>query len=588
MLGTLGGVSSKFGELGMRKRWSGLFVALALSAGCRPSVPPAEDAVLRVAIHTEPQTWNQLLAPDRVSYLIADQLHEPLLRLNPETQKMEPALAESWEFSADGTTLVFHLRKGVRFSDGDPFDAEDVAFTFEALYEPSTGSPLVETAEIDGKPFDVRILDESTVAFVLPRRTAVVERVFDSLGILPSHLLGESLKRRTLAADTGLGAEAESIVGLGPFVLAEHVLGQRIVLAPNPHYWRTADERGRIPRLERLVFEIVPDENARLLRFRSGEIDLLEPMTPDSFEMLGDETSLDCELHDLGPGLLSERLWFNLGPQAPIEEHKKRWFADVRFRRAISLALDRRGMARVVFSGRATPAAGPVSPANSFWHDESLPEAAYDPASARTLLAQAGFAWDEDGRLRDEEQREVSFTILTNAGNEAHARMGAFIQEDLARIGIHAPTSIVEASSLLARITGSFDYDACLLGITQTDPDPSAEMGLWLSRAPLHLWNPRQKTPATEWEARIDELMQRQMGEMDREARRAMYFEVQRIVYEQLPVLDLVVPHALLGARRRVSNLRPTPFAHALWNGEELSIDDGGEKVTREIGDSRH
>jgi peptide/nickel transport system substrate-binding protein len=570
----------------MRKRWSGLFAAIALTAACRPSAPPAEDAVLRIAIHAEPQTWNRLLASDRVSHLITDQLHEPLLRLNPETQKMEPALAESWEFSEDGTSLVFHLRTGVRFSDGEPFGADDVAFTFEALYEPSTGSPLVETAQIDGKDFGVQVIDPSTVAFTLPRRTAAVERVFDSIVILPSHVLKESLNRETLAADTGLGAEVGNIVGLGPFVLAEHLPGERIVLEPNPHYWKS--EGGRIPRLERLVFEIVPDENARVLRFRSGEIDLLELLTPDSFEMLRGEKSSDRHLIDLGPGLLSERLWFNLGPKAPIEEHKRRWFADVRFRRAISLALDRRALARVVFSGRATPAAGPVSPANSFWRDESLQEAAYDPAGARTLLSQAGFLWDEKGRLRDGEGREVSFTVLTNAGNESHARMGAFIQEDLAKIGIHAPTVVIEASSLLARITGTFDYEACLLGITQTDPDPSAEMALWLSRAPLHLWNPRQTTPATAWEARIDELMERQMGELDSEERRATYFEVQRIVHEQLPVLDLVVPHELLGVRHRISNLRPTPFAHALWNGEELSIGDGSERVTRQIRDSRH
>ncbi len=575
----------------IQKRWSGLFVGLAFlagSAGCRPSVPPTKDAILRVAIHTEPQTWNQLLASDRVSYMIADQLHEPLIRLNPETQEMEPALAESWEFSEDGTRLVFHLRKGVCFSDGDPFGAEDVAFTFEALYESSTGSPLVASAQIDGKPFGVEVVDETTVAFTLPRRTSTVERVFDSLAILPSHLLEESLRRRTLAADTGLGAEVWSIVGLGPFVLAEHVPGERIVLERNPHYFRAGDEGGRIPRLSRLVFEVVPDENARLLRFRSGELDLLDLLTPDAFEMLRDEGSLDRELLDLGPGLLSERLWFNLGPEAPIDEQKRRWFRDVRFRRAVSLALDRRGMARVVFSGLATPAAGPVSPANSFWHDESLPEAAYDPASARTLLAEAGFSWDDEGRLRDGEGREVSFTVLTTAGNESHARLGAFIQEDLARIGIHAPTSVIEASSLLVRITGRLDYDACLLGITQTDPDPSAEMGLWLSYAPLHLWNPQQKTPATAWEARIDELMVRQMGELDLDARQRTYFEVQRIVNEQLPVLDLVVPHALLGARHRVLNLRPTPFAHALWNGEEISIGDGGEKITRRIRDSRH
>ncbi|HEY7699010.1 MAG TPA: ABC transporter substrate-binding protein, partial [Vicinamibacteria bacterium] len=528
----------------MRKRWIGLFVGLALPLSCRPSLRETDDAVLRVAIHTEPQTWNQLLASDRVSHVIADQLHESLLRLNPETQKVEPALAESWDFSEDGTRLVFHLRKGVRFSDGSPFGAEDVAFTFRALYEPSTASPLVETAQIDGKPFRVEVVDDATVAFTLPRRTAVVERVFDSLSILPSHLLEKSLAQKTLAADTGLGADVRNIVGLGPFVLVEHSPGQRIVLERNRNYWRARDDGGRFPRLERLVFEIVPDENARLLRFRSGEIDLLDLLTPDAFEMLRGERSRDRELLDLGPGLLSERLWFNQGPKAPIEEHKKRWFADARFRRAISLGLDRRAMARVVYSGRATPAAGPVSPANTFWHDDSLPEAAYDPAAARSLLSQAGFRWEENGRLRDEGGHEVSFTVLTTAGSESHARLGAFIQEDLAKLGMDARTVIVEASSLLARITGSLDYEACLLGITATDPDPSAEMAIWLSRAPLHLWNPQEESPATEWEARIDELMERQMGELDVEARRRTYFEVQRIVYEQLPVLDLVVPHA--------------------------------------------
>jgi peptide/nickel transport system substrate-binding protein len=560
----------------MQKLARGLFLASALSAGCEPAAPPTEEAVLKVGIGSEPQTWNQLLASDRVTHAIADQLHEPLVKLNPVTQKVEPALADSWEFSKDGTRLVFHLRQGVRFSDGDPFGAEDVVFTFEALYEPTTASPLVETAQIDGKPFLVEMVDDATVAFSFPRRTAVVERAFDSIPMLPSHLLKESLERKTLAADTGLGADVKTIVGLGPFVLAQHLPGERIVLERNPFYWRTGGDGGRLPRLDRLVFEILPEENARLIRFRSGEIDVLEPVTPDAFEALKHAASPDLQLHDLGPGLLTERLWFNLNPKAPIQEHKRRWFGDARFRRAVFLALDRRGMARVVFSGRATPASGPVSPSNSLWHDDSIPEAVHDPSLARSLLSQAGFTGDAEGRLRDSEGREVSFTILTNTGNEAHASMGAFIQEDLGKIGIHAPTSTIESSSLVSRITRSFDYDACLLGITQTDPDPSAEMGFWLSRAPLHFWNPRQTSPATEWEERIDELMERQMVELDSELRRKMYFKVQKIASEHLPVLDLVVPHALLGVSRRVRNLRPTPFAHALWNSDELAVAGGG------------
>jgi ABC-type transport system substrate-binding protein len=199
----------------MRRSSLGLLV-LAFASGCGSGARPSGDSVLRVAIHTEPQTWNRLLASDRVSHVVADQLHEPLVRLNPETQELEPALAESWEFSEDGTRLTFHLRRGVRFSDGDPFGAEDVDFTFRALYEPSTASPLVETAQIDGKPFGVELVDETTVAFVLPRRTAVVERVFDSIAILPSHLLDASLRRKTMPPTPVSAPRSRASSGSGP------------------------------------------------------------------------------------------------------------------------------------------------------------------------------------------------------------------------------------------------------------------------------------------------------------------------------------------------------------------------------------
>jgi peptide/nickel transport system substrate-binding protein len=106
--------------------------------------------------------------------------------------------------------------------------------------------------------------------------------------------------------------------------------------------------------------------------------------------------------------------------------------------------------------------------------------------------------------------------------------------------------------------------------MSSTDPDPSAEMSLWLSSAPLHLWHPLQSKPHTEWEARIDELMRIQADALEAETRRQAFHEVQRIVSRELPILDLVVPHTLLAARNTVKNLRPSAFRHALWNSDEL------------------
>ena len=559
----------------MLLRWSGLVLATVsfLAMGCAGAPTPSEPIpMLRVALHTEPQSWNRLLATDWVTHVVTDPIHGRLLRIDPETQQLVPELATSWDFSEDGTRLVLHLRPDVRFSDGEPFTAEDVAFTFRALYDPKVGSPLIETAMIDGEPLKVDVVGPLTVAFRLPRRTAALERMFDSLAILPAHRLEASLVAGNLASDTGLGAPLESIVGLGPFVPNEYRPGERIVLAPNPHFWKRGADGAPLPRLRGIVFEIVPDASARLLRLRADQVDLVEQIAPGDFESLRLDAPAGVELVDAGPSLVSERLWFNLNPASPVPDFKKRWFEDVRFRRAVSLGIDRDALVRVVYRGLATPAAGPVSPANRLWRNTKLTPTKLDVDRARELFGEAGFRWDEKGRLTDEQGRAVELTIVVRAGSDLHARVGAFLQEDLDRLGIDARAVPVEASGLYHRLLGSFDYEACFLGITQTDPDPAAELPFWLSGAQLHLWHPREERPATPWEARIDELMAAQSDELDPTRRKALFDEVQEIVYDELPVLDLVVPHALLGVRERVLNLRPSPVTHALWNADELDL----------------
>ncbi|HXV64959.1 MAG TPA: ABC transporter substrate-binding protein [Vicinamibacteria bacterium] len=570
----------------MPYRWTSILVWVVVASACSHEREPSglERSVLRVALDGEPSTWNRLLATDWATHIVTDQLHAPLVRLNPETQALEPALAESWEFDEGGTKLVFHLREGLRFSDGEPFTARDVEFTFRALHDPRVASPLADTARIDGEPIECVVRDDFTVSFGLPRRTASIERIFDSIRILPAHRLERSLERGTLASDSGLGAAPEGIVGLGPFRLLRFIPGERILLERNPHYFKP--HRDRSAAVESIAFEIIPDANARLLRLKSGGLDLME-LDPLTYQGLLAEAPDEIRLVDMGPSMLSERLWFNLNPDSPIAEHKKVWFLDVRFRRAVSLSIDREALARVVYAGLASPAVGSVSPANSFWRNDSIPALGFDTETARALLAEAGFDWDLEGRLVDAGGRRVSFTVLTKS-DALHSKIGSFLREDLEAIGVGLRAVPTESSSLASRIFGSFDYEAALLGISQTDPDPSAEMALWMSRAPLHLWHPSQSRAATPWEANIDELMEAQAAALDPALRRDYFDSVQRIIRENLPVLDLVVPHALLAADASVLNLRPTPFAHALWNSDELAIASVGKSTRYPVRDPRH
>ena len=458
----------------------------------------AEAGYLVVGLPAEPLTWNRLLAADLRSTTVTERIHAGLLRVNRETQEVEPELAESWSYSEDGKTLTFKLRAGVRFSDGHPFSAEDVEFTFRAIHDPEVGSPLAETAKILGEPLLAEVVDEQTVEFRLPQRTAVVERVFDSLSILPKHRLETSLEEGGFVAAYGVGAPVESIIGLGPFVLERYVPGQRVVLRRNPNYWKKDAAGNQLPLLEGIVFEILSDSNARVLKLSAGELDLLGEIAPEDFIRLRDTRPAELELIDLGPGMMPERLWFNLNPRSPtLSEEKRLWFEDERFRRAISFAIDRPSIIKAVYRELASPAVGPISPANEKWRNKAIEPPELDLSRARRLLSDAGFGWNDEGELVDANGTVVRFTLSTNADNRHRAQMTVLIQEDLARLGVEVTPSLLERADFASRFMRTFEYEACFIGITQTDPDPSAELPLWLSRGPFHLWNPSQERPAT-------------------------------------------------------------------------------------------
>lgn len=544
-------------------------IAIALVFGCSESPADRERSSphLRVGVATEPQTWNPLVVRDLVSNQICRQLHGSLVRINLLTQTVEPMLAESWVVDDDGRTLNMSLRSEARFSDGEPFTAADVVFTFDLLRRGEISSQYTSNLQIDGAFIEVEAVDDYELRFHLPSPVAAVERLFADIGILPRHLL----QGRAGGFDDSLSlaTPVSEVVGLGPFRLDSHVPGQRTTLVPNPFFWGTKEAPAR-PRLAGVVFDVVPDAQTRLLRLKAGELDLVERLSPDTFAAM-EEEGLEKTLRDVGPGMTSERLWFNLKPDAPIADGKKRWFSQVVFRRAVSNAIDRRGLARVVYQGYATAANGTVSPANHFWADSAAPRIqALD--EARAQLRAAGFSWDDRGSLRDEAGEAVRFRLLTSQ-TPLRRRAAAFIQEDLARVGIHVDLVMVDGAALMSRILGDFDYDACLLGIAQLDPDPSAELPIWMSSGQLHVWNPSQSQPASDWERELDRLMTLQMKALDVTTRRRLYSDVQALVRRELPLIDLVYPHELIGNDPRVVGLSPTPFGSVLWNLEEVWLE---------------
>jgi peptide/nickel transport system substrate-binding protein len=275
---------------------------------------------------------------------------------------------------------------------------------------------------------------------------------------------------------------------------------------------------------------------------------------------------------DVGSSMESEQMWFNQVSNSPIPDYKKSWFRSGNFRRAISEAINRGDICRVVYLSHASPAVGPVSPANQFWFNKTLRPHVFDVPGALERLAKEGFRLRQ-GALFDREGHPVEFSLITNSGNKARERMATMIQHDLKELGIRVNIVTLDFLSLIERIGRTFNYEACLLGLVNVDLDPNAQMNVWLSSASNHQWSPNQKSPETSWEAEIDRLMQAQASTMDRLKRKASFDRVQQIVWEEAPFIYLINKNSLAAISPMLQNVKPVVLRpQTYWNAEWLYL----------------
>ncbi|HTQ61493.1 MAG TPA: ABC transporter substrate-binding protein [Candidatus Solibacter sp.] len=508
--------------------------------------------VLHFCLHGEPKTFNPILVDDEASENIRYLTGGVLIRLNRQTQGLEPGLATSSRVSKDGRSITFQLRTGLHFSDGTPFTSEDVAYTIKALMDPQVHSPTGDAFRSGEGAIEIKTPTPDRITISYPARVSGLERLFDQVAIMSAH------------------SPKKEMAVLGPFYISEYKAGSYVELKRNPNYWKRDSQGHALPYLDGIHLDIQRNRDIELLRFERGELQLINRLDAESYKRL--EKDYGSSARDAGSGLDSDFLWFNQRPGAPIAESKRSWFRTTEFRRAISAAINREDISRIVFDGYAKPAYGPVSPANRFWFNSSLPAPKHDPQAALQLLTQAGFRFAND-ELRDKAGNRVEFSLVTNSGNSVREKMAAMIQQDLSEIGIRVSIVTLDFPSLIERMTRTFDYDAILLGLVNTDLDPNGMMTVWLSSGENHQWNPSQKTPATPWEAEMDTLMREQATAMADKDRKKKFDRVQEIIYQQQPFIYLVNRDVLTAVSLAVLGAAPTVLSPpAFWNAEVLQL----------------
>jgi peptide/nickel transport system substrate-binding protein len=265
----------------------------------------------------------------------------------------------------------------------------------------------------------------------------------------------------------------------------------------------------------------------------------------------------------------------NLSSQANEIRRKQAWFEEVKFRQALSSAIDRDGINRIVYQGRGSAIWTHVTPGNRLWADDQLPHPARSLGRSRALLKAAGFSWRSDGTLIDSRGAAVEFSIITSSSSNQRTQMATIIQQDLKELGIRVQVVPLEFRAMLDRVLQSHSYEAAVMGLGGGDIDPNSQLNVWLSSGDDHLWDLGQSHPATAWEEEMDQLMKRQMSTLSATERRRLYDRVQEIEVEDVPLIFLVSPNVLVGAKDRVRNFEPAILdSHTLWNSEQLFVDN--------------
>jgi peptide/nickel transport system substrate-binding protein len=553
----------------------GLATAMRYKASEAFRSPARAADTLVASIRAEPQSFNRYVARDLTSAVISSLTHSALVRINRVTNKLEPDLAERWELLPDRRTYRISLRPGLRFSDGVPFTADDVVFSFQALYDRPTASVLAETLHVRGEPLTIAKADATTVTIRFPSAFGPGLRLLDGVPILPRHRLGLSLKSGTFRSAWGLSTPPSEIVGLGPFMLRRYDPGQRLTFDRNPYYWRREDGRS-LPRLDHLVLEVVPDQDAELLKLQAGEIDFTqsEMRASDVAPLRRAADRGRLALTDLGVGLDGDLFWINL-TAAKAAEARSRWLQHTDFRRVVSHSINRQAFVDTVYLGDAVPAYGVVSPGNADWYaDVAAPR--YDIAAANRLLASLNFTdRNHDGLLEDAEGAPVHFTVLTQKGNTSLERGASVIRESLAHVGVRVDVVGLEVGALMQSVL-SGNYDAAYFRLLTTDTDPALNADFWLSSGGAHVWNPEQRTPATGWESDIDGLMDRVSTILDTGQRRGLFVAVQRIMAREVPALCFAFPRLTFAMNTRVTDATPAAFRPPVfWNPAVIGVRDG-------------
>ncbi len=554
----------------------------------------AQTNQIVVSVPSDPQTFNYALNYQSPS--VFEFSYEGLVRENGVTGEIEPALAERWDIAADKLHIIFTLREGLKWSDGQPLTVDDVVFTYKDIYFneqiPTDVRDLFKVGNNRTLP-SVRKLDKRRVEFTLPELFAPFLR-YTSQAILPAHALRESITSKDAGGQLrflstwGTDTDPANVIVNGPYQIERYTPGQQVMFRRNPYYWRKDKQGNSQPYIDRIIWKIIASRDTQLLKFRSGELDIYN-LRPEDFQPLQqEEKSGKFTIYKGGPAIGTTFITFNLNKGwrdglPLVDPIKSRWFNTVAFRQAIAYGIDRQRAIDKIFHGFGEPQNSPIAVQSQYYLSpaQGLKVYDYNPELARKLLTSAGFKYDRTGSLLDAEGNRVRFTLITNSENKTPTEMALQIKQDLDKIGIGVDLQLISFNSFVDKVYSSMDWECTLQSFTG-GVEPHAGFNIWSPDGGLHSFNqkpqpgqpPIEGREVADWETQIGRLYIEGAREVNEAKRKAIYAETQRITQEYLPMIYLVKALSMSAVRDRIQNVKYSALGGAVWNIYELKVSD--------------
>jgi peptide/nickel transport system substrate-binding protein len=514
-----------------------------------------ESKIAYIVLASDPKTLNPVLAQETSSTDVIAPLFNGLTKLNLKNMSVEPELASSWKILNSGRTYIIYLKKGLKWSDGKPLTAYDVAFTYNDIYyNPRIPNSMKDTLSVNGKPFKVKALNKYTVEFDLPHKFAPFLQAI-SAPILPKHILEKAVKQNTFNTFWSVSQNPSLIVGSGPYKLVKYVKGQYVEYERNPYYYKSSK---KLPYIKRIKAFIIQNKNIALMQFLEGNISYLGLSPEDLSYFVLNKPKTPITVYNLGDTPTTTFITFNQNPNARIPKYKLRWFQSRLFRTAISYAIDRKTIASMVYNNMASPLYGPITPANRPYYKKGLfKKFPFNPQKAKKLLIKAGFYYKHK-KLYDKFGHRVEFSLITNSDAQDRKYIGAIVKEDLEKIGIKIIFQPIDFNSLVSKLTTPpYQWESVLIGLTGSI-DPNDGKNVWYSSGSLHIWHPLEKKPATIWEKELDVLFDEGAKTTNIKKRIAIYRAAFYLIEYYQPMIFIVTPKSLISSKYYMKNFYPT------------------------------